>query len=240
MIEICYNINKLEVRMIDLKIKLKQLADENYRKFHSSLCPNTNNILGVRLPYLRELAKEIVKDNPIHFLENYICDFYEENMIYGLVIGYMKCDFETRLHYLDKFIPMIDNWAVCDSTCTTFKFTKKNLDNMWNYLKKYLSSDSEFELRFVCVMLMDYYITEEYVKKVLYIYNNIKSDKYYVQMAIAWGISVIFVKYPDITMNFLENNSLNDFTYNKALQKIIESNRVDTITKNKIRAMKRK
>lgn len=230
--------------MIDLKNKLNELADEKYKEFHSGLCPNTNNILGVRLPILRELAKEIAKDNPIEFLDNYKCVFYEENMIYGLVIGYMKCDLETRLHYLDKFVPMIDNWAVCDSTCTTFKFTNKYKEEMWDYLQKnlqnYLHTDDEFGLRFVCIMLMDYYITDEYVEKVLEIYNTIKSDKYYVQMAIAWGISVIFVKYSDIAMHFLKNNSLDDFTYNKALQKIIESNRVDSITKDKIRKMKRR
>lgn len=226
--------------MINLKERLNKLADEEYKKFQSILCPNIVNIIGVRLPYLRELAKEISKDNPVDFLDKYKCNFYEETMIYGFVIGYMKSDFETRLKYLDKFVPMINNWAVCDSSCTTFKFTNKNLEEMWNYLQKYLNSTEEFELRFLCIMLMDYYVTDEYVEKVLSIYDNIKSDKYYVQMAIAWGISVIFVKYTDIAMNFLKNNKLDDFTYNKALQKIIESYRVNAIIKDKIRKMKRK
>lgn len=226
--------------MINLRERLNKLANEEYKKFQSSLCPNINDILGVRLPFLRELAKEIAKENPLDFLENYKCNFYEEKMIYGFVIGYMKSNFETIVKYLDKFVPMIDNWAVCDSTCTTFKFTNKYKKEIWEYLQKYLNSTEEFELRFLCIMLMDYFVTDEYVEKVLSIYDNIKSDKYYVQMAIAWGISVIFVKYTDIAMNFLKNNKLDDFTYNKALQKIIESYRVNAIIKDKIRKMKRK
>lgn len=225
--------------MINLKDKLYELADEEYRKFNSGLCPNINDIIGVRLPQLRELAKSIAKDNPIQFLEEYNCNSYEEKMVYGLVIGYMKAKFVERLKYLDKFVPMIDNWAICDCSASTYKFTNKNLDEMFEYLQKYINSKREFELRFACIMLMDYYLTEEYIDKVLEIYNNIISDKYYVQMGIAWGISVAFVKYPEKTMNFLKNNNLDKFTYNKALQKIIESYRVDKSTKDIIRSMKR-
>lgn len=225
--------------MIDLKEKLYELADEKYKKFQSSLCPNVDDIIGVRLPDLRELAKNIAKEEPIEFLNTYKCKFYEEKMIYGLVIGYMKRDFQKRLEYLEKFVPLIDNWAICDCCCSTYKFTNKNLEEMWEYIQKYLRSKNEFEVRFAAIMLMDYYITDGYIDQVLKIYNEIKLEKYYVQMGIAWGISVAFVKYPEKTMNFLKNNNLDKFTYNKALQKIIESYRVDKSTKDIIRSMKR-
>ncbi len=226
--------------MINLKDKLYELADEEYKKFNSGLCPNINDIIGVRLPQLRELAKNIAKDNPIQFLEEYNCNSYEEKMVYGLVIGYMKAKFVERLKYLDKFVPMIDNWAICDCSASTYKFTNKNLDEMFEYLQKYINSKREFELRFVCIMLMDYYLTEEYIDKVLEIYNNIISDKYYVQMGIAWGISVAFVKNEEKTREFLKNNKLDDFTYNKSLQKMIESNRVSKEVKDELKKMKRK
>ena len=225
--------------MIDLREKLYELADEKYKKFQSSLCPNVDDIIGVRLPDLRELAKNIAKEEPIEFLNTYKCEFYEEKMIYGLVIGYMKSDFQKRLEYLEKFVPLIDNWAICDCCCSTYKFTNKNLEEMWEYIQKYLRSKNEFEVRFAAIMLMDYYITDGYIDQVLKIYNEIKLEKYYVQMGIAWGISVAFVKYPEKTMNFLKNNNLDKFTYNKALQKIIESYRVDKSTKDIIRSMKR-
>lgn len=226
--------------MKNLRKKLYDLSDEEYRKFQIGLCPNVNDIIGVRLPQLRELAKKIAKDNPIEFLDNFNPEYYEERMIYGLVIGYMKADFNTRLKYLDEFVPIIDNWAVCDCTCSTLKFTEKNLEDMWEYLKKYVNSKNEFEVRFAVIMLMDYYIRDEYIDKVLDIYNNIRVDKYYVKMGVAWAISVIFVKFEQKAREFLNNNKLDDFTFNKSLQKIIESNRVSKDVKDEMRAMKRK
>ena len=224
--------------MNNLREKLYEIADEEYRKFHSGLCPNVENIIGVRLPKLREIAKKIAKDNPIQFLEQYKCELYEEKMVYGLVIGYMKENFSTRLKYLDKFVPMIDNWAVCDCCASTYKFTSKNLKEMFEYIQKYVVSKNEFEVRFACIMLMDYYLIDEYIDRVFKIFNEIKLDKYYVQMGIAWAISVAFVKYEKKTRKFLENNSLDKFTFNKALQKIIESNRVSKDVKVEMREMK--
>ena len=224
--------------MNNLREKLYEIADEEYRKFHSGLCPNVENIIGVRLPKLREIAKKIAKDNPIQFLEQYKCELYEEKMVYGLVIGYMKENFSTRLKYLDKFVPMIDNWAVCDCCASTYKFTSKNLKEMFEYIQKYVVSKNEFEVRFACIMLMDYYLIDEYIDRVFKIFNEIKLDKYYVQMGIAWAISVAFVKYEKKTRNFLENNSLDKFTFNKTLQKIIESNRVSKDVKVEMREMK--
>ena len=224
--------------MNNLREKLYEIADEEYRKFHSGLCPNVENIIGVRLPKLREIAKKIAKDNPIQFLEQYKCELYEEKMVYGLVIGYMKENFSTRLKYLDKFVPMIDNWAVCDCCASTYKFTSKNLKEMFEYIQKYVVSKNEFEVRFACIMLMDYYLIDEYIDRVFKIFNEIKKDKYYVQMGIAWAISVAFVKYEKKTRKFLENNSLDKFTFNKTLQKIIESNRVSKDVKVEMREMK--
>ena len=224
--------------MENLREYLYEAVDEKYREFHSSLCPNVNDILGVRIPKLREIAKTIAKDNPIELLEEYKCEFYEEKMIYGLVIGYMKADLETRIKYLNKFVPMIDNWAVCDCACSTYKFTQKNMEEMFEYIKKYVFSNKEFEVRFACIMLMDYFLIDEYIDEVFQIFNNIKLDKYYVETAIAWAISEAFIKNEKKTREFLANNTLSVNTFNKALQKIIESNRVDDKTKDEMRKMK--
>ena len=135
---------------------------------------------------------------------------------------------------------MIDNWAICDCCASTYKFTNKNLDEMYQYLQKYITSENEFEVRFACIMLMDYFLNDKYIDRVFEIYNNIKLDKYYVKMAIAWAISVAFVKYEEKTREFLQNNTLDKFTFNKSLQKIIESNRVSKEVKDEMRQMKRK
>lgn len=226
--------------MEQIRGELFKLQDKKYQEFHSGLCPNVNDIIGVRIPNLRKMAKQIAKENAKEFLENTPIEYYEEKMLYGFVIGYQKASFEENLQYLDKFVPMIDNWAVCDCSCSTFKFTLKHLEEMWNYLQKYLKSNKEFELRFAIIMLMDYYVTEEYIDELLAIYDKIKNEGYYVKMAVAWALSVCYVKFPQKTMELLKQNHLDDFTYNKAIQKMLESYRINEETKSILRAMKRK
>lgn len=226
--------------MKTIREQLFEMQDKEYQKFHSGLCPNVNNIIGVRIPMLRKMAKQIAKESPEKFLNDTKIEYYEEKMLYGFVIGYQKAPLEEKLAYVDKFVPMIDNWAVCDCSCSTLKFVLKEPEAVWNYLQKYIMSDKEFELRFAIIMLMDYYLTSQYVDKVLKIYDQIKHEGYYVKMAVAWAISVCYVKFPQKTMQFLKHNHLDNFTYNKALQKMIESYRIEKEVKQDLRNMKRK
>lgn len=225
--------------MYDLRDKLFELSDDKFKTFHSRLCPNTDNIIGVRLPLLRQLAKEIAKGDWRNFLSNSKEEYYEEILINGLVIAYAKCDVEERLNYIESFVPKIDNWAICDSFCNTLKFVNKNKEIMLEFIQPYLRSYNEFEIRFAVVIILNYYITEDYINLVLKTLDNIKHDGYYVKMAVAWAISMCFVKFEEKTMAYLKDNSLDDFTYNKSLQKICESLRVDKNTKELIKSMKR-
>ena len=111
---------------------------------------------------------------------------------------------------------------------------------MWKYIQKYLSSHREFELRFAIIMIMDYYLTREYIDQVLAIYDSIQNEGYYVKMGVAWALSMAYVKFPEKTMRLLQNNHLDDFTYNKALQKMIESYQIDKETKQRLKEMKRR
>ena len=225
--------------MYDLRDKLFELSDDKFKTFHSRLCPNTDNIIGVRLPLLRQIAKEIAKGDWRNFLSNSKEEYYEEILINGLVIAYAKCDVEERLNYIESFVPKIDNWAICDSFCNTLKFVNKNKEIMWEFIQPYLKSYNEFEIRFAVVIILNYYITEDYIDLVLKTLDNIKHDGYYVKMAVAWAISMCFIKFEEKTMAYLKDNSLDDFTYNKSLQKICESLRVDKNTKELIKSMKR-
>ena len=218
--------------------ELISLSDEKYRDFHKNLCPGVENILGVRLPILRKISKNLSKDNYLDYLNNKDLKYYEEIMIKGLIIGYIKVDNDTRFNYIKNFIPYIDNWAVCDSFCNNLKFTNKNMNEVWNFLMTYLSSSNEFELRFVIVMILNYFLTEEFIDDVLNIFNNIHHEGYYVKMAVAWAISFAYIHFPQKTLEFLKNNNLDKFTYNKSLQKIIESNRVSKDDKDLMRSMK--
>lgn len=223
-----------------IREQIMELAEEDYQKFSAALIPNINNVLGVRIPLLRNLAKQIAKGDWRAYLEQAEQEYFEEVMLQGIVIGYVKTDIEETLRFVAEFVPKIDNWSVCDSFCVGLKFTKKNMEMVWGFLQPYLMSNKEYEIRFGVVMLLDYYIEEGYIDRVLQCLDNISHEGYYVKMAVAWAVSICYVKLPVPTIVFLKENSLDDFTYNKALQKITESYRVDQETKKIIRSMKRK
>ncbi|RXZ80312.1 DNA alkylation repair protein [Paenibacillaceae bacterium] len=223
-----------------IKGQLRELADVDYQKFTAALIPNITNVLGVRLPELRKLAKKIAREDWRAYLQQAESTYFEEVMLQGMVIGYLKTDIEEILHRVADFVPKIDNWSVCDSFCIGLKVTKTNMETVWGFLQPYLRSNEEYEIRFGVVMLLDFYIEEEYITEVLQLLDSIKHEGYYVKMAVAWAISICYVKFPEQTMTYLRNNTLDDFSFNKALQKITESYRVDQESKKIIRSMKRK
>ena len=224
-----------------IKKDLEALSDKKYKEFHKGLCPGTENIIGVRVPILRDYAKKLVKEYEIKYLlENIDNEYYEEIMLQGMVIGLEKDEnIQNILKDIEIFIPKIDNWAVCDVFCAGLKITKKNLDEMWSFLQKYLKSNKEFEIRFGVVMILDYYITEDYLEKDFKIFDRIKSEKYYVQMAVAWAISICLIKFYNETIDYLKNAKIDKFTYNKAIQKALESYRITDKQKEELRKMKK-
>ena len=228
--------------------RLRKLSDEKYREFHSGLVPGKDNILGVRIPKLRAFAKEICREDWRLWLSlnketlEALEVLYEEILLRGLVIaGGRDASFEELLKNICEFVPYIDNWAVCDTFCASLKQTKTHKKEMWEFLQPYLESDREYFIRFGVVMLLDYYVDEEYLEKLYAVFDSIHHEGYYVKMAVAWALSVCYVKFPEETMRYLKNNkALDDFTYNKAIQKTCESYRVKPEEKEKLKKMKRK
>ena len=228
----------------EIREELDQLGEESYKQFNQKLIPGTDHVIGVRMPALRKLAKGIAKTDSKQYLEEAQTEIdersaHEEIMLYGLVLGYAKMSIEQRMQALDMFVPKIHNWAVCDSCCMGYKFMEKEQEVWFSYLRKYQNSSREFEVRFFIVSLLAHYINEAYIEQVLEILNHTSHEGYYVKMAVAWAISIYFIKFPEPVMPYLEHNHLDDWTYNKALQKITESFRVDQETKTIIRSMKR-
>ena len=223
----------------EIRKDLFNMQDKKYKEFHSSLSPNVDNIIGIRIPVLRIYAKELLKQHKQEEIK--IGDkYYEELLLQGMIIGLQnKENIENIIVKVNKFVPKINSWGVCDTFCADLKISKKYQKEMFRVIEKYLKSNKEYELRFAIVMLLDYYINDEYIDTVLKILNKIKSDKYYVQMANAWAISICLVKYYEKTVEFLENCNLDNFTYNKAIQKAIESYRITDKQKENLRKMKR-
>jgi len=223
-----------------IREKLEELAEEKYRIFISALTPGKDSILGVRTPILRKMATEIAKGDWRAYLSKAEDDSMEEVLLQGMVIGKCKADVEETLQLTADFIPKIDCWSICDSFCGGLKITEKNRERVWDFLQPYLKSYQEYEIRFGVVMLLGYYVLPEYATLAFEHFDKIKHEGYYVKMAVAWAISVYFIKLPELTMEYLKKNELDKFTYNKALQKITESFRVEEEVKEIIRSMKRK
>lgn len=224
----------------EIKEKLLELSDPKYKQFHGGLCPGVDNIIGVKVPILRNFAKELVKEYEIERLLKEIDDgYYEEVMLQGMLIGLEKEDWQQIQSHICTFVPKIDNWAVCDVFCAGLKITKKYKKEMWRFLQNYLKSDKEFEIRFAIVMILDFYIEEEYIEKDFKIFDDISSQDYYVQMALAWAISICLIKFYDKTVEYLKNANLDKFTYNKALQKARESYRITQKQKEELKKLKR-
>lgn len=223
----------------EIKARLESAKDEKNAIFFQKISPTAKNVTGVRVPFIRKLAKEIIKDNGKDFLESYVVYSHEEFLLYGIVIAYIKIPLEEKFTYLEKYIPKIYDWSGCDIVISSFKFKEHELSRVYDFIMKYRFSKNEYETRFMIVMLLDAFIREEYLDNIKEILETETFDKYYTQMAAAWLISVMFVKYRDYTLNYLYNNKLDDFTYNKALQKIRESLRVTKQDKELIKTLKR-
>lgn len=219
---------------------LYTFQDIKYKEFHKKLIL-TDNLIGIRTPDLKRIAKSIARSDYKIFFKLNKHKLYEENIIHGLTLGYLKLQFNSLLPFIEDFLPFIDNWAVCDITAANLTIYKKNKtkDICFNEIKKYIKDINPWINRFGYVLLLDYFIEEKYIDEIFSLCENYK-DEYYVKMAIAWLISICYIKYKGRTLTFLKNNKLDDWTYNKAIQKIIESTRVTKEDKIMLKGMKRK
>lgn len=223
----------------EIQKELLSLADEPYRQFQNRLIPGADNILGVRLPALRSMARRLLKEKGPSCLEHLTDETYEELQLQGLIVGAIREEVGEKIKRIRKFVDKIDNWAVCDAFCTSLKFTRKNQALVLDFLKPYVFSAREFEARFAAVMLLSWYVDEEHILETLQLLDRIKQPDYYASMAVAWAVSVCYVKFPEITMEYLtEWNTLGEDTYRRALQKILESRRAEEEQKQQIRLLR--
>lgn len=203
--------------------KLKTLKDDEYKSFNKKLIPTKLKVLGVRLPILRKIAKEMIKQGADEFL-GVNMPVHEVIMLEGLILSKQKTPFSQRLPLYEKFLQKVDNWALIDSTVMEFKPHEEN--DVLNAVKKWLNSKEEFVVRAGLVMLLEKFVKQEYLGEIFKYSQKVAHEGYYVKMANAWLISVCMAKYPTQTKEFFASNSLDIWTHNKAIQKSKESFRV--------------
>jgi len=211
---------------------LKSISEESYKEFNSKIIFTNYEMLGIRLPKLRILAKEIFKTDYKEFL-NINITYYEEAMLYLLVIALIK-DIDELMLYFPKALDLIDNWALCDSFCGSLKIVINNKEYFLKVIDKLLKSDKTYNVRVGLVLLLNYYVSEDYLDLIFKYLDNINSDEYYINMAEAWLLCEIFIKYQSDGLKYLENNKLNSFTINKTISKIRDSFRVSKEIKEMI------
>lgn len=224
----------------EIRRQLEELSEPGFREFTSRLMPGVRNVLGVRLPALRKIAKQTARGNWAEYLKNASDGSYEEIMLQGMVIGYLKEDLDVVQGLIRDFVPKIDNWSVCDSFCSGLKVTREYPGEMWEFIQPYFKDERPFCVRFAIVMLLQYFVDEGHIEADLEILDGVCNEEYYVKMAAAWAVSICYIRFPGITLEYLKRSGLDDFTYNKALAKITESLCVDKEAKQMIRSMKRK
>lgn len=204
---------------------LLSLQDIKYKEFHSGLIITNLEIIGVRVPILRNIAKKVLKTN----VEKFFClvngDYYEEVFIEGIVLASSSEEIVDK--YLMNFIRKTDNWAICDSFCSSLKVVSKKQGKYWIYFTGLIDSTKEFQTRVSLVVLMNYYLNDNYIDRVLKIVSSIKSDYYYINMAISWLLSVAIIDYKDKVIELLKEKCLSKFVQNKTISKIQDSYRVD-------------
>ena len=212
--------------------EIKSKSDPKYKEFNDKLIPNMEDgfkSYGVRLPELKAMAKGLAKEEWEEFAAAAKGDSHEELMLWGFVIAYAKAPVTEKFYHLDRFVPAIPNWAVCDSVTAAIKPKAGELADFRAYIDKYLASEREYEKRFALVCLMDYYINDEYVSDTLKIFSETESSFYYVKMAAAWGLQACFVKYKDLTLEYFTQGRIKDpWVNNKSIQKIRESYKVSS------------
>lgn len=218
---------------------LFEKEDKKYIEFNKKIIDKNEKFIGVRMPELKKIGKEISKGNWKKFLENCGEEFYEEKILYGLVATNVKIEREERERYLKSFIEKIDNWALCDIVVGNMKFIKKDKENFFEFAKKCCSSKNFWEIRVGLVIFLSYFVEKEHLEDIFSEINKITNEEYYVKMAQAWLISILFVKYREETIKFLSNNNLDSWVQNKGIQKIRESLRVSKEEKEEVLKLKK-
>lgn len=218
--------------------RLFELQDAGYRAFQCKLIPTVDpeTVIGVRTPQLRKLARELAKTpEAAEFMRLLPHRYYDENNLHGLLIATIR-DYDTALAATEAFLPYIDNWATCDIISP--KVFARHLPELLPRIEAWLQSDHTYTVRFGIEMLMSFYLDQAFRPELPELVAGVRQEDYYVRMMIAWYFATALAKQYDAALTLIEQQRLEPWTHNKAIQKAIESYRVSDEQKAYLRTLK--
>lgn len=230
-----------------IREKLFSMQDLKYREFSASLVPTLDKtaVIGVRIPMIKALAKELVsmayKENDFREINEFLSDvpheFLEENNLHAFIVSNIK-SFQDCINKVEEFLPFVDNWSTCDSfrpACF-----KKEREKLLPYINRWIDSDKPYVVRFAIELLMVYFLDDSFSVKYPDTVSKIRSNDYYVNMMIAWYFATALAKQYSDTVSYLESRTLPVWVHNKTIQKACESFRITDLQKEYLKGLKMK
>lgn len=217
---------------------LFEMRDEKFRDFTSKLIPNVDKelIIGVRMPDIRRLAKSLSEEERKKFISGLPHKYHEENLLHGVMLQLIKNDIGEVITETEKFLPYIDNWAVCDISQS--KLLERYPDVVFGKVSEWAKSEKTYTVRFAIDVLLQFFLDENFTPEVFALAKSIVSDEYYVNMALAWFWSFALIKRYEETLPIIESERLPEFVHNKAIQKARESYRISDERKQYLNTLK--
>ena len=214
------------------------MRDEKFRDFTSKLIPNVDKelIIGVRMPDIRRLAKSLSEEERKKFISGLPHKYHEENLLHGVMLQLIKNDIGEVITETEKFLPYIDNWAVCDISQS--KLLERYPDVVFGKVSEWAKSEKTYMVRFAIDVLLQFFLDENFTPEVFALAKSIASDEYYVNMALAWFWSFALIKRYEETLPIIESERLPEFVHNKAIQKARESYRISDERKQYLNTFK--
>lgn len=216
-------------------------GEDGFRAFHGKIVCANQPIIGIRTPQMRKLAKEIGNGDGAGYLAIATKETYEQRLMYGLVLSQMKMPYEEFIVYCDTYVrTFVDNWALCDVFTSSIKtVVLKNKDAFYSHIQGYLADESPWVVRVGIVLLLEYYIDEVYLEQVLGCMDKVQSDFYYVRMAKAWLLSLVWVKFPERARAYAQTMDCDFDTTKMFIQKCCDSYRISPEDKVWLRAWRK-
>jgi len=208
----------------EVRERLLSMAEPGYRDFSIGLLPGVENLLGVRIPALRRLARGLAREDWRGLLEHPMPEpYFEETMLRGFLIAYGDMPLDERFARIGDFVPEINNWSVCDSFCASLKQARKHPEAFFDFVLPYCGGELEYYARFGVVMLLNHFIDEAHIDRVLETLVGVRQPDYYARMAVAWAIAECAARFPERTLPWFEQAHIDPDTRRKAERKMRES-----------------